>query len=97
MVDYSGLENRRAERHRGFESLPFRDQSLQSLFAGFFCIPTPHNFTTPPLRSFPIISSAINLNHRMRDMDYGSASLRYESPVVDDGNPVTTELIIKSD
>ena len=24
VVDYSGLENRRAERHRGFESLPFR-------------------------------------------------------------------------
>ena len=63
----------------------------------FFCIPTPHNFTTPPLRSFPIISSAINLNRGMRDMDYGSASLRYESPIVDDGNPVTTELVIKSD
>ena len=24
VVDYSGLENRRAERHRGFESLPLR-------------------------------------------------------------------------
>ena len=24
MVDYSGLENRRAERHRGFESLSLR-------------------------------------------------------------------------
>ena len=27
VVDYSGLENRRAERHRGFESLPFRSES----------------------------------------------------------------------
>ena len=24
VVDYSGLENRRTERYRGFESLPFR-------------------------------------------------------------------------
>ena len=29
MVDYSGLENRRAERHRGFESLSLRSQSLK--------------------------------------------------------------------
>ena len=27
VVDYSGLENRRAERHRGFESLPFRREN----------------------------------------------------------------------
>ena len=27
VVDYSGLENRRAERHRGFESLPFRREA----------------------------------------------------------------------
>ena len=27
VVDYSGLENRRAERHRGFESLPFRHRA----------------------------------------------------------------------
>lgn len=27
VVDYSGLENRRAERHRGFESLPFRGKN----------------------------------------------------------------------
>ncbi len=27
MVDYTGLENRRAERHRGFESLSFRKAS----------------------------------------------------------------------
>ena len=26
VVDYSGLENRRAERHRGFESLPLRNK-----------------------------------------------------------------------
>ena len=38
VVDYSGLENRRAERHRGFESLSLRYQkelskSLSSFFA----------------------------------------------------------------
>ena len=27
MVDYNGLENRRAERHRGFESLSLRKRS----------------------------------------------------------------------
>ena len=45
VVDYSGLENRRAERHRGFESLPFRkeseksckDFSLQDFFVLFCC------------------------------------------------------------
>ena len=26
VVDYSGLENRRTERYRGFESLPFRQK-----------------------------------------------------------------------
>ncbi len=26
VVDYTGLENRRAERHRGFESLSFRKE-----------------------------------------------------------------------
>ena len=30
MVDYSGLENRRAERHRGFESLSLRKQGCKS-------------------------------------------------------------------
>ena len=29
MVDYSGLENRRAERHRGFESLSLRSKNLK--------------------------------------------------------------------
>ena len=29
MVDYNGLENRRAERHRGFESLSLRQESLK--------------------------------------------------------------------
>ena len=31
VVDYSGLENRRAERHRGFESLSLRQNILKSL------------------------------------------------------------------
>ena len=29
VVDYSGLENRRAARHRGFESLSFRKKGTQ--------------------------------------------------------------------
>ena len=29
MVEYTGLENRRAERHRGFESLSLRNPSKQ--------------------------------------------------------------------
>ena len=33
VVDYSGLENRRAERHRGFESLSLRYQKELSNFA----------------------------------------------------------------
>ena len=40
VVDYSGLENRRAERHRGFESLPFRKESekvLQNFLQNLFC------------------------------------------------------------
>ena len=32
MVDYSGLENRRAERHRGFESLSLRKVSVTCCF-----------------------------------------------------------------
>ena len=30
MVDYNGLENRRAERHRGFESLSLRSHRMES-------------------------------------------------------------------
>ena len=38
VVDYSGLENRRAERHRGFESLPFRrEASSESCSLFLFC------------------------------------------------------------
>ena len=36
VVDYSGLENRRAERHRGFESLPFRRKGEQRKLFAFF-------------------------------------------------------------
>ena len=35
MVDYSGLENRRAERHRGFESLSLRKAYEGSQEIGF--------------------------------------------------------------
>ena len=31
VVDYSGLENRRAERHRGFESLSLRQNDLKGI------------------------------------------------------------------
>ena len=37
VVDYSGLENRRAERHRGFESLPFRREASSESCSIFFC------------------------------------------------------------
>ena len=37
VVDYSGLENRRAERHRGFESLSLRSEVKPTdFFSGFF-------------------------------------------------------------
>ena len=37
VVDYNGLENRRTERYRGFESLSLRKKVLQiERFAGFF-------------------------------------------------------------
>ena len=39
VVDYSGLENRRAERHRGFESLPFRrERATKVARFSFLCI-----------------------------------------------------------
>ena len=31
VVDYNGLENRRAERHRGFESLSLRNKHWKSM------------------------------------------------------------------
>ena len=37
MVDYTGLENRRAERHRGFESLSLRKKKTAENSAVFFC------------------------------------------------------------
>ena len=36
MVDYNGLENRRTERYRGFESLSLRKSLLKFLSEGFF-------------------------------------------------------------
>ena len=35
VVDYNGLENRRAERHRGFESLSLRKKKRQVLLGVF--------------------------------------------------------------
>ena len=55
VVDYNGLENRRAERHRGFESLSLRNQAWKikclqtkypkkypkTAFSGFFLPSSP--------------------------------------------------------
>ena len=38
MVDYNGLENRRAERHRGFESLSLRKEKSNLSKAALFCV-----------------------------------------------------------
>ena len=38
MVDYNGLENRRTERYRGFESLSLRKSLLKEISEGFFFI-----------------------------------------------------------
>ena len=40
VVDYNGLENRRAERHRGFESLSLRSKSKKEVIyvASFFLL-----------------------------------------------------------
>ena len=39
MVDYNGLENRRTERYRGFESLSLRKSLLKEISEGFFFYP----------------------------------------------------------
>ena len=47
VVDYSGLENRRAERHRGFESLPFRRERATKVVR-FFVPKKMHQKCTKP-------------------------------------------------
>ena len=43
MVDYNGLENRRTERYRGFESLSLRKSLVKEIAEGvFFSIPPYH-------------------------------------------------------
>ena len=51
MVDYSGLENRRTERYRGFESLPFRSEWIPQVerFVEFFL--------------FVIVACLVDLSH----------------------------------
>ena len=49
MVDYNGLENRRTERYRGFESLSLRNPSNQKSLvhyglATFFLVPASAKF-----------------------------------------------------
>ena len=46
VVDYNGLENRRTERYRGFESLSLRKSLLKFLSEGFFHF---HTFTIKKL------------------------------------------------
>ena len=46
MVDYNGLENRRTERYRGFESLSLRKSLLKEISEGFFHF---HTFTIKKL------------------------------------------------
>ena len=48
VVDYSGLENRRAERHRGFESLPFRREASSESCSLFFVFKNLHQKCTKP-------------------------------------------------
>ena len=40
VVDYNGLENRRTERYRGFESLSLRKSLLKEISEGFFYVHT---------------------------------------------------------
>ena len=67
MVDYSGLENRRAERHRGFESLSLRYQKELSNFAKLFFFAL-RGVSHPPvgggLAPFPYAS--VSLRRRAR-------------------------------
>ena len=46
VVDYNGLENRRTERYRGFESLSLRKSLLKEISEGFFHF---HTFTIKKL------------------------------------------------
>ena len=54
VVDYTGLENRRAARHRGFESLSLRSQKPAD-FSGLFYF----NLTLKSLKS----KNFLNTNH----------------------------------
>ena len=49
VVDYNGLENRRTERYRGFESLSLRKSLLKEISEGFFHF---YTFIFSPLFTF---------------------------------------------
>ena len=51
MVDYSGLENRRAERHRGFESLSLRNKGVNQQVMRFAPFITPQKTMLPKIYS----------------------------------------------
>ena len=44
MVDYNGLENRRTERYRGFESLSLRNKGVNQRVMRFAPLITPKNY-----------------------------------------------------
>ena len=52
VVDYNGLENRRTERYRGFESLSLRKSLLKEISEGFF------HFRTFTIKKLIILSQS---------------------------------------
>ena len=60
MVDYNGLENRRTERYRGFESLSLRKSLLKEISEGFFHF---HTFTIKKSLSFHDHKNPLKINY----------------------------------
>ena len=72
MVDYSGLENRRAERHRGFESLSLRYQKeLSKSLSSFLRL---GGVSHPPVGG----SCSVSLRKRLLTSPSANPSLRYQ-------------------
>ena len=59
MVDYNGLENRRTERYRGFESLSLRKSLLKEISEGFLHF---HTFTIKNSLSFHYHKNPLKIN-----------------------------------
>ena len=60
VVDYNGLENRRTERYRGFESLSLRKSLLKEISEGFFHF---HTFTIKNSLSFHNHKNPLKINY----------------------------------